>query len=316
MKQIERMLSFGWVLLTLFATSAYAESPQEQLNQMVQQLLQTPNDNALREKIIKLTGSIKPAPAVPEEGRRHFVKAVTLQKDAKNSADYGLAISEYQQALLIAPWWSDAYYNLSVAYEASGQFNDAMSTLKLYLMTNLSEADARTAQDKLYVLEAKQEEVAKEKADKDAAAREEEAKYGWLLGRWREQRIQHLVSSYSNNYYENDGTYQASKEGNMVIFTSIGEYTSQYPDGSKHTKTMAAGIPASWRASLTKSGQTEWEYNWGTLVPRCGYHGWQRSSPTISSDRRMISFTLSTIGAAEHGGCENTGEFKWVLTRE
>ena len=67
MKQIERMLSMGLVLLALFATSAYAETPREQLNQMVQQLQQNPTDNALREKIIALAQTIKPAPAVPEE---------------------------------------------------------------------------------------------------------------------------------------------------------------------------------------------------------------------------------------------------------
>ncbi len=39
--------------------AAYALSPREQLNQMVEQLQKSPNDNALREKIIQLARSLK-----------------------------------------------------------------------------------------------------------------------------------------------------------------------------------------------------------------------------------------------------------------
>jgi len=42
------VLIFGLVLL---ANAANAETPREQLQQMVEQLQQSPNDNALREKI-------------------------------------------------------------------------------------------------------------------------------------------------------------------------------------------------------------------------------------------------------------------------
>ncbi|OGS95757.1 MAG: hypothetical protein A3K04_11240 [Gallionellales bacterium RBG_16_56_9] len=66
MKRIEWKLWCGFVLLALFATSTYAESPREQLRQMVEQLQNNPNDNALREKIIKQAQTIKPTPVVPE----------------------------------------------------------------------------------------------------------------------------------------------------------------------------------------------------------------------------------------------------------
>jgi len=64
------VLLFGVLML---ANSANAESPREQLKQMVEQLQQSPSDNALREKIIKLAQELRPAPAVPEEARRHFI---------------------------------------------------------------------------------------------------------------------------------------------------------------------------------------------------------------------------------------------------
>ena len=85
MKQIKWMLSFGLMVLALFATSAYAESPREQLNQMVQQLQQNPTDNALREKIIALAQTIKPAPTVPEEAIRHEGCGKFAFRNAKSS---------------------------------------------------------------------------------------------------------------------------------------------------------------------------------------------------------------------------------------
>lgn len=48
------ILIFGLLLLT---STAYAQSPRDQLQQMVEQLQQSPNDNGLREKIIKLATS-------------------------------------------------------------------------------------------------------------------------------------------------------------------------------------------------------------------------------------------------------------------
>jgi tetratricopeptide (TPR) repeat protein len=154
------VLAFGVLILT---TPAYAESPREQLNQMVEQLQKNPADNALREKIIKLAQEIKPAPAVPEEARRHFIKATTLQNEAKNPDDYDLPIQEYRQALLLAPWWSDAYFNLSTAFELKQQYAEAIQNLKFSILASPEGPDARAAQDKIYALEAKQEKVSKQK---------------------------------------------------------------------------------------------------------------------------------------------------------
>ena len=125
------------------ATSAYAQSPREQLNQMVEQLQQlttqlqqTPNDNVLRERIIKLGVELRPAPAVPEEARRSFVEGINIVKLAKDASSQKLAIESFSEALKIAPWWGDAYYNLAVAQELTGQLNDAERTLKWFLLTN------------------------------------------------------------------------------------------------------------------------------------------------------------------------------------
>ena len=85
----------------------------------------------------------------------HESKLVTLQKEAKNLVDYDLLIQEYRQALLLAPWWSDTYFDLASALELKQQYVEAIENLKLRILANPEGPDARAAQDKIYALEAK-----------------------------------------------------------------------------------------------------------------------------------------------------------------
>jgi tetratricopeptide (TPR) repeat protein len=143
--------------------SAQAQSPQQTLNQYVADLQKNPNDYALREKIIRHVQVMKQKPAVPEEARQHFIEGNTLLKAAKDQRGYGLARDAYRQCLLVAPWWADAYNNYAVALELSGQFDDAVSALKLYIATNPGESESRKAQDKIYEIGAKKKIAAQEK---------------------------------------------------------------------------------------------------------------------------------------------------------
>lgn len=103
------------------------------------------------------------SPTIPEEARKYFVMGTTIFKEAKSAEDFTLAISKFKRATELAPEWPDARYNLATAREAAGDYSGAMADLKTYLQFKLSEAEARTAQDKLYVLEAKQEKAANDK---------------------------------------------------------------------------------------------------------------------------------------------------------
>jgi tetratricopeptide (TPR) repeat protein len=109
------------------------------------------------------------SPTIPEEARRHFVIGATLFKDAKTPDDYAQVESQFKQAVDLAPQWPDARYNLALAKEAAGDYSGAMADLKLYLQFKLPDAEARTAQDKIYVIEAKAEEAPKKQAAADAA---------------------------------------------------------------------------------------------------------------------------------------------------
>jgi len=147
----------------VLTASAYAQSPREQLNQMVQQLQKTPNDNALREKIIRLGAEIKPAPAIPEEANRSFVRGNVFQKEAKDASGYELAISAYRDALRVAPWWGDAYFNLAGTLESAGKFDEAIASFKLSMISvPAGSAEAREAHNRIYATEAKSEMASKQ----------------------------------------------------------------------------------------------------------------------------------------------------------
>jgi hypothetical protein len=151
MNHANRILIFSLAILT-WLPGAQAQSTREQLTQMVEQLQKSPDDNALREKVIKLARQVKPSPAVPEEARRAFVMGNTYQKGAKSPEDSGLAVKAYQEATSAAPWWGDAYYNLSVALESAKRFDEAKAALTFYLMIQPKDAAAK---ERLYALDAK-----------------------------------------------------------------------------------------------------------------------------------------------------------------
>lgn len=134
-------LIFG--VLTL-ANIANAESPREQLTQMVEQLQKAPSDAALREKIIKLAQEMKPAPAVPEEADRRMVRGTAALRGTKSVADYRDAAKEFELATLAAPWYGDAYFNLGVAQDKAENYEAALRSLKLALLASPNDKEIKT----------------------------------------------------------------------------------------------------------------------------------------------------------------------------
>lgn len=148
MKRIKWILSFALVLQALFTTtSAMAESPREQLKQMVEQLQKTPDDSALREKIIKL------APALPDEALRHEGRGKFAFKNAKSSNDYLDAAKEYEQAAQIAPWVPGYYADLCTIYESAGKYIEAKRNCEVYLSTLTDQKEIAQTKEKIAGLE-------------------------------------------------------------------------------------------------------------------------------------------------------------------
>lgn len=142
MKTTGKLIIFIFTFLTLTA-NAYAQSPREQLKQMVEQLQQSPNNNALREKIITLAQGLKPAPAIPEEAERHMAYGTAAFTGAKSVADYKEASKEFEQATLSAPWVGDAYFNLGVAQDKAENYPAALRSLNLALLASPDSKDIK-----------------------------------------------------------------------------------------------------------------------------------------------------------------------------
>ncbi|HEY3326361.1 MAG TPA: hypothetical protein VGK14_04255 [Novimethylophilus sp.] len=114
----------------MLANAANAESPRVQLRQMVERLQKSPDDNTLREKIIKLAMKMNPMPALPEEARQRLVQGSKMFGAAQNLEDYRRAENEFKRAILIAPWWADAYCQLGEAQSKAGERPAAISSFE------------------------------------------------------------------------------------------------------------------------------------------------------------------------------------------
>lgn len=170
MRQRKTIL-FGVICLGLMfpglAIAAEVSNPRELLAQYVTALQQGPEDQMLRERIIRLERTLTPSPAVPADAMRLFVKATIFQQEATDIRAHDplamtardLAISAYRQALLIAPWWPEAYYGLSTTLEESGRFDEAVAALNLYIATGPNSAGSSAAQDKLRAIAVKRDQV-------------------------------------------------------------------------------------------------------------------------------------------------------------
>ena len=99
---IVRIMLLSLAALAIAAAPTKSASKRDELSALTTQLQKTPTDDALREKLLKAATKLKTKPATPVEARRHFVKGVTLQKDAKDSSELVPAIAEYRLALVEA----------------------------------------------------------------------------------------------------------------------------------------------------------------------------------------------------------------------
>ena len=147
-------------LLTSFPAPAFAAQKKtggsaETLHQFVEELKKNPADHVLREKIINLALTMKPAPAVPEDAERSMARGIARFQRAA----YNKAISEFEAAANAAPWLAAAYYNLGMAQEKAGLYEEAIRNLKYYLLSAPDAKNARDVKNKIYALEVDAEDV-------------------------------------------------------------------------------------------------------------------------------------------------------------
>lgn len=204
-------LSLPTALVLFFATSIplFSQSSEESagrnaeqagklreaLTQYVAALQKTTegsaDDQRLRETIINLVQRLSPPPAIPEEARRFSVRGQVWVKQAKNPSDFDEAAKEFGKALRVAPWWADGYINHGISLEKAGKYNEAIRSLKLYLLAAPNAPDADKVKDQIYALELRQEKTQKQASaasqEQERRIREQETKAadpGRLAGEW------------------------------------------------------------------------------------------------------------------------------------
>ena len=200
-------------------------------------------------------------PSIPEEARKHFVMGTTLFKDAKTTDDFSQAEAEFKQATDLAPLWPEARYNLALTREAAGDYSGAMADLKRYQHFKLSDSEARTVQDKIYVLEAKQKKASTAAAAKDAAAKAKESNPAAVAAK-KQNTFDELLKKIDGRRYifqENGVTRFLEVKGNVLIaaastpqqgYFEIDKNQIQSREFSAHVKPPAAPV-ASYVVGLT-----------------------------------------------------------------
>jgi tetratricopeptide (TPR) repeat protein len=152
-------------------------------------------------------------PPISDEARKHFVAGTDLAKGAKTAADLSRVVSEFKQAVELAPQLPQARYNLARAREAAGDYSGAIADLKRYQQFKLSDSESRMVQDKIYALEGKTKKQAGEQqvvAEQNSAGAKQAATIQRLEGGvWRLEQDKTTVLADGSPWRSGDGIGQS-----------------------------------------------------------------------------------------------------------
>ena len=225
MKPIKRINNlFGFVVIVLLSTSTFGQSSTEQLSQFVQQLQTTPNDSALREKIIKFAQDMKSPPSVPDDAKDHLARGNAAFKIATSAEDFEIAAAEFQKASNSAPWWPNAYFNLGTSLQKAGKFSQAAANFKLYLNAAPNAADAEQVRTSMYEAQMLSEKATK--ASAEAAETEAVLQKGQAVAlevvRLLRNQYGGPVGRYSYCFASTNRCYEAAEQLEAFSYSLIG----------------------------------------------------------------------------------------------
>ncbi|MCL5669637.1 MAG: hypothetical protein M1392_06740 [Gammaproteobacteria bacterium] len=178
-------------------------------------------DQQLREKIIEVAAKLKPAPVVPEEVTRLMARARAAVGAAKDQQGFERAANEFRQALKLAPWLADAYYNLGVVLDKAEKYPEAIKNLKLYLHARRDAPDAKQVQELIYEVEYRQEESRRAGVEKKSATTDLSALSGAWAVELAGQMWRDLASSraYRGAWININSRAQVSASGRTIRIT-------------------------------------------------------------------------------------------------
>ena len=100
------------------------------------------DDQRLREKIIGAVQKLNVKPMIPRTARAHLTKAADLLSaeailgGATSVAAQQAAVAELRQAIRIAPWWTDATFQLATVLQKLQRVDEALLNLNLYKLAD------------------------------------------------------------------------------------------------------------------------------------------------------------------------------------
>jgi hypothetical protein len=245
MKRMNVWMIFGFAFMmsAMSFSSSLAASPKAQLDAYVAELQSSPDDQALREKIIRLAKKEKPK--TPEGLTKLLGKGTYIIKHAQNPADFKDAVDAFKQASLLAPWKGSIYYNLGVAQEKAGDPQGAVNSFNLYLLAEPHAKDKEQVQERIGGLEYAGEKKAKAESFEgswEVTSRQgnpEEDKDFLVIG-----RDSHGALTVNVKYIDQQPTFTVSGK-NLVINVASDTETSKYDLTLSEDGTLLVGT-RSW----------------------------------------------------------------------
>lgn len=153
--------------------NALQKDPQARFTESVNEFQHEPSNEVNRERLVQSAAGLSSPPAIPDDAKQLFLQATAIFRNIRNNQtstpeDIQKPIYLLKNALMIAPWWGKAYYNLSRAEELSGQYDDAIKQLNYYLELKPSDADTTEARTHLAVIQSEKEADARKKQENES----------------------------------------------------------------------------------------------------------------------------------------------------
>jgi tetratricopeptide (TPR) repeat protein len=130
------------------AQSAPAPAGEQQaFLRLLSDVRENPEDDAAREKLLLYVRGMRGKPPIPVEAKKYYIRAMAAQLDAVNDDDFDKVARTYDNALELAPWWGQCYFNRSKALEAAKRFEEAEEAMRFYKLLDVpgSRAVKKTA---------------------------------------------------------------------------------------------------------------------------------------------------------------------------
>lgn len=178
-------------------------------------------DSDLGGSAMAVVQKMETPPPIPEQARKHFIYANTALKNAQKLEDVAVALGEYYKALKLAPWVSEYFWNLSLAYKQHEDYLEARDALKIYFSAerkNLNPQQIKAIQENIYQLEYRaQEKVRKMKELGMAQERKRQARQRILQQRERcLKKVQDAAGARAWNIFESYQSYDRWHESELA----------------------------------------------------------------------------------------------------